>query len=286
MRKLTQLWRAIEKVPGLTDIPAVWEVHCGDEFSLLRPHLRSTDVLGHRYPCPNPRDADCPRGIVDYGNGSFVAICRHPHRLCEDKVLTASDALIHELDLASFFKPVAQALGLRWQQPAIRFPGVWAIGVSARANTRSQPAFLQVQARRAAFLEGVRRLLVEIDGPFLLVAPTEQFRDVAVQELTQARGIGFISLEDQVVVDDAGRFAAIDPVSSEDEPTVTPPADRDRVLNTFCQKFDIPKTKAADGAEVDAADLYKWVRDELPKKSKKSARIEALLRRGILKPVR
>lgn len=51
MRKLTQLWRAIEKVPGLTDIPAVWEVHCGDEFSLLRPHLRSTDVLGHRYPC-------------------------------------------------------------------------------------------------------------------------------------------------------------------------------------------------------------------------------------------
>jgi len=283
MRKLTKLWRAIEKVPGLTDIPAVWEVHCGDEFSLLRPHLRSTDVLGRRYPCPNPRDADCPRGIVDYGDGSFVAICRHPHRLCEDKVLTASDALVHELDLTSFFKSVAQALGLRWQQPALRFPGVWAIGVSARANTRSQPAFLQVQARRTAFLEGVRRLLVEIDGPFLLVAPTERFRDAAVQEMIQARGIGFISLEDHIVMDDTGRFVAVDPVSSEDEPAVTPPVDRERVMNAFCQKYDCPNTKIADEAAVDISDLYRWKRDELPKRSKKSARIEAVLRRGLIK---
>jgi hypothetical protein len=58
------------------------------------------------------------------------------------------------------------------------------------------------------------------------------------------------------------------------------------VLNAFCQKYDIPKTKVAEGAEVDPADLYKWVRDELPKKSKKSDRIEALLRRGIVKPTR
>src|SRR5690242_9742409 len=134
MRKLTQLWQAIEKIPGLSDIPAGWEVHCGDEFPLLRPHLRSTDVLGYRHPCPNPRDADCPRSIVDCGDGSFAAICRHPHGLCDNKVLAASDALVHQLDISSFFKPVVQTLGLRWQQPVLRFPGVWAIGVSARAN--------------------------------------------------------------------------------------------------------------------------------------------------------
>lgn len=286
MRKLTQLWRAIEKVPGLTDIPAAWEVHCDGEFPLLRPHLRSTDVLGYRYPCPNPRDADCPRAIVDHGDGSFEAVCRHPHKLCADQALSASDVLVHELDLTSLFRPVAQALGLRWQMPAARFPGVWAIGVSARVNSRSQPVFLQVQARRAAFLEGIRRLLVEIDGPFLLVAPTQRFRDVAVQEMIQARGIGFISLEDEIAVDDAGRFVALDPVSSEDDHPVTAPRDRERVLNAFCQKYDCPKTRVADKAGVDPADLYKWVRDELPKKSKKSARIEALLRRGILKPAR
>ncbi len=286
MRKLTRLWQGLERVSGLAAIPAYWEHFCGTEFPLIQPHLRPTNDLGSSYPCPHPRDYDCPRGIVDYGDGSFVAICRHPHRLCNDKVLSASDALVHDLDLASFFQSVAQALGLRWQQPALRFPGVWAIGVSARANTRSQPAFLQVQSRRSAFLQGVRRLLVEIDGPFLLVAPTEQFRDVAIQEMIQRRGIGFISLEDQIVMDDAGRLVALDPVSTDDEHSVTPPVDRERVLNAFCQKYDIPKTKAADQAEVDPTDLYKWVRNELPRNSKKSARIEVLLRRGIVKPTR
>ena len=132
-----------------------------------------------------------------------------------------------------------------------------------------QAAFLHIQARRAAYIEGVRRLLVEIDGPFVLVALTERFRDVAVQELLQARGIGFISLEDEILLDDNGRFVAVDPVSADDEHPVTPPADRERVVNAFCQKYDIPKTKAADAAEVVPTDLYKWMRDELPKKSKK-----------------
>jgi tRNA A37 threonylcarbamoyladenosine dehydratase len=72
-------------------------------------------------------------------------------------------------------------------------------------------------------------------------------------------------------------------VSAADEHPITPKADRERVLNVFCQKHDCTKTKVADEAEVDPADLYKWVRDELPKRSKKSARIEAVLRRGIVK---
>lgn len=286
MRKLTRLWRALETVPGLSETLGAWEVQCAGDFTLLRPHLRCTDTPARRYPCPNPRDADCPRAIVDYGRGCFAAVCRHPHRLCDDKALAASDVLIHELDLASLMKPVAKAVGVRWQQPAVRFPGVWATGVSARVSTRSQPVFLQIQARRVAFLDGIRRLLLEVPGPFLLVAPTERFRDAAVQELLQSRGIGFISLEDEVLLDPNGQFVAVDPISSDDEHAITPPADRERVLNTFCQKYDVPKTKVAEEAEVDPADLYKWVRDELPKKSKKSARLEALLRRGIVRPVR
>jgi hypothetical protein len=175
---------------------------------------------------------------------------------------------------------------LRWQAPTLRFPGVWEAGISRRTDSRNQPVFLLIQGRAMAFAEAVRHLLVQSPGPFVLLAPTERFRDVAVQQMIQARGIGFISLNDQVLLDGNGSFVAVDPVSTDDEHPVTPPADRDRVLNAFCQKYDIPKTKVADEAEVDPADLYKWVRDELPKKSKKSARIEALLRRGIVKPAR
>jgi hypothetical protein len=283
MRRLTQLWQALERIPGLCDIPAWWECHCGADYPLIRPHLRPTDDFGARYPCPHPRDGHCPRAIIDYEDGTFTAICRHPHKLCERIPLTAREALVYELDIASFLKPIAQTLGLRWQEPTLRFAGVWAIGISARTNTRSQPAFLHVQGRQSAFLEGVRRLAVEIDGPFLLIAPTEQFRDVPVQEIIQRRGIGFVALEDQIVVDDTGGFVGVDAVSAENQYPITPEADRERVLNVFCQKHDCPKTRVADEAEVHPADLYKWVRDDLPQRSKKSARIETVLRRGILK---
>jgi hypothetical protein len=283
MRKLTRLWQALEQIPGLCDISANWEHHCGDDYPLIQPHLRPTDDFGTVYPCPHPRDAHCPRRIVDYEDGTFAALCRHPHKLCEQVPLTTRQALLYTLDLTSLLKPIAQTLGLRWQKPALRFAGVWAIGVSARTNTRNQTTFLQVQGRQSAFLEGVRQLLIEIAGPFLLIAPTEQFGDATVQEMIHGRGIGFVSLQDQILVDDAGRFHALDPVSSADEHPITPKEDRERVLNVFCHKHDCPKTKVAEEAEVDPADLYKWVRDKLPKRSKKSARIEGVLRRGIVK---
>ncbi len=39
MRQLTRLWRAIESIPGLLDVPAWWEHFCGDEFPLIQPYL-------------------------------------------------------------------------------------------------------------------------------------------------------------------------------------------------------------------------------------------------------
>jgi hypothetical protein len=286
LQKLTRLWRSLEQVAGQIETLAAWERLCADEFALLRPHLRCTEESAVRYPCPNPRDADCPRVIVDYGRGSFAAVCRHPHRLCDDKPVTLTDALVHQLDLASLMKPIARALGVRWQQPAWRFPGVWVIGVSARVSTRSQPVFLQIQTRRASFLDGIRRLLLEVQGPFLLVAPTEQFREASVQELLHSRGIDFISLEDDVLLDSNGRFVAIDPISPDDEHASTPVDDRRRVLTAFGEKYDITTAKIADEAAVDPSDLYKWLRGELSSTSKKSARLEAVLRRGIVRPIR
>jgi len=281
MRKLTQLWQGLERVPGLVAVPAFWEQCCGADVSLIRPHLRSTDEFGTTFPCPHPWDGDCPRRIVEYGDGTLTAICRHRHKLCHDVALTTREALLHKLDLACFLKPITQALYLRWQDPALRFPGVWALGLSARTDTRNQPAFLQVQGRQPTFLEGMRRLLIEIDGPFLLIAPTERFRDISVQELIQARGIGFISLEEQVLLDHANRFVAVDPVSFDDESPITQAADRKRVLNAFCHKYDCPKTRIAEEAEVHIRDLYKWADAELKDTSKKSKRIEKALRWGL-----
>ena len=81
MRKLTLLWQALERIPGLCDVLASWQLHCGADYTLIQAHLRPTDDFGARYPCPHPHDADCPRAIVDYGDGLFAAVCSHPHSL-------------------------------------------------------------------------------------------------------------------------------------------------------------------------------------------------------------
>ena len=113
----------------------------------------------------------------------------------------------------------------------------------------------QIHTIRFTIFAGLAYIVSVSSGPFLLLAPTDRFRNVAVQQLLAARGIGFVSLEDQIRVDDAGCFHALDPVARDDDHPVTPPADRERVLNAFCQKHDIPKTKVAEEAEVDPTDL-------------------------------
>ena len=171
MRKLTQLWQALERVPGLSDVPAYWKHHAGGDYPFLHPHLRVTDEPGARYPCPRIQNADCPRRIIDHGGGAFAAVCRHPHRLCDDVALASADAMQRRLELGSFLKQVLPVLGLRWQAPALCSPGVWAVGISRRIDTRNHAAFLQIQGRSAAFAEGVRKLLDRIERPFRSAGP-------------------------------------------------------------------------------------------------------------------
>lgn len=141
MRKLTRLWHGIESVPGLAAIPAYWKRNCGAEFQLIRPHLRVTDSLGATYPCPHPHDGDCPRGIVDYGDGTLAAICRHPHRLCDAVPLTPKDALVYTLDIAALVRPMAALLCDRSQPLHVRACGVWELGLSMSRSTRSAGGF-------------------------------------------------------------------------------------------------------------------------------------------------
>jgi hypothetical protein len=137
MRKLTLLWQALERIPGLCDVLASWQLHCGADYPLIQPHLRPTDDFGARYPCPHPHDADCPRAIVDYGDGLFAAVCRHPHSLCEDVTLSPKDALVHRLDIDAALTPLASALAVRIQGLQVRAPGVWALGVHRSPSGRS-----------------------------------------------------------------------------------------------------------------------------------------------------
>lgn len=204
MRNLNRLWCSLERIPALKAIPAFWEVHCGPDFDLVRPHLRATDDIGSLYPCPHPSSGHCPRRIVDYGESHYAAICRDPYKVCPDLPLEPRDVVVHELGLVGFTQALAAPLGIRWQAPIARGDGTWAVGTSIRPDSRGQPVFLIVLPVADRFRAAVERLLFNVPGPFVIAAPTNSHRSVEVQEHVQRRGLGFLALEDHVGLSDDG----------------------------------------------------------------------------------
>ena len=120
MRELAHFWQSLERVPGLTAVPAFWQVCCGSDYALVQPWLGATERVGAIYPCPYPSDGHCPRRIVDYGSGVYAALCRDPHKVCPDVPLSPREVLLHELDVGALVAAVAPLLGVRPQPPGPR----------------------------------------------------------------------------------------------------------------------------------------------------------------------
>jgi hypothetical protein len=273
MRALTRLWRALESIPGLLDVPAWWEHACGDDFPVIRPYLISTDVFGHRYPCPrHPRDHECPRRIIDYGDGEFAAICRHSHQFCERIPLAPKDALIHTIDMAKFAGALAPALKIRPQRLRY-FGGLREIGVSIAPATRSCPAFLAIVTSPDQLQRSLHELLLSHPTPFVLLAPTSRFLTADHIRLLDRHKSIFVSLEETVGVDEDGHFAPLQ-AAYEEEAQPTAVAARQALVDA-CGAMDADSYRAA---RVHKSDFYKWLTGKLSDKSSKSKRIEEVLR--------
>ena len=285
MRKLTRLWRALETIPGLCDVPAYWEHVCGEDFPLVRPHLRPTEDFGARYPCPHPRNADCPRRIVDYEDGTFAAICRHSERWCSNLEITSKEALIHELDVEGLIRPMADALCVRYQQLRPRSRSIWEVGLSTSRTTRNQPVFLLAAATVDNFANGLRQILLDSSGAFVAVAPTSSYLTVDLQQSLFRRQCEFVSMEDRVGLDNEGHFVAMEPTDSDQVP-VTPVEQRRPAVERFKLENGCTNAAIQTAAQVKGPDFYKWVRGDLTDTSSKSKRIEETLRLPLPKKLR
>lgn len=281
MRALSHLWRSLETIPGLLAIPAFWEAYCGPDIDVIRPHLRVTDTEGALYPCPKPRVGYCPRRIVDYGDGEFAAICRDPYQICEKVSLTQRDVLLQQLDVASFARMLAGPLGIRWQDPVSRGDGAWGIGLSDRRDTRTRPTFLVLLPDTGRFVAMLHRLLLNVSGPFVLVAPTSRHRTIEVQEMLQQRGVRFLSMEEHLLLDDTGQLAAVAPLDTTGAIRPTPKEDRKRVVKEFVAQNHCKVREIQEAAGVDEADYYKWLRGKTPDHYSTCAAIERVLHSGL-----
>lgn len=277
MRPLTQLWRALESIPGLLDVPAWWEHSCGDDFPVIQPFLLPTNEFGYRYPCPRyPRDVECPRRIIDYGDGEFAAICQHSHQFCERISLTPREALIHTLDVAKLASTLAPVLRIR-PQKARELCQLWEIGVSIAPATRNCPAFLAIVTPADQLQRSLHEILLSHPTPFLLLAPTSRFVTADHIRLLDRHKSHFVSLEEAVGVDGDGRFVPLQP-AGEEEAAPTPVADRQAAVTAYHERHDATDADIYRAARVHKSDFYKWLAGKLSDKSSKSQRIEEVLR--------
>lgn len=281
MSKLTRLWQALEQIPGLLAVPATWKEKCREEFDFVQPYLRPTDEQGSGFPCPYPKGGDCPRKIINHGGGEYLAICRTLPKVCPDVPLTAKESLLHKLDLSAFLRPILKAGSIRAEAPRTRGHGVWSVGLSNRRSSLNQPVFLLVFPGATAFQSAVRDLLLDVTGQFVIMAPTNRHRTADVQERLQARGIGYLCLEEQLLVDEGNGFFSIDPLEAADEIPATPVADRKRVIKTFTKKHGCRVVDIELAAGVHSTDYYKWLKGTVPDHYSTCIAIEKVLRAGL-----
>jgi hypothetical protein len=281
MKTLESFWQSLESIRGQSAIPAFWEARCCDGMDLLRPHLRVTDMEGSLYPCPERPVGYCPRRIVDYGDGEYAALCRDPYKLCATVPLTRNDVLLRQLDIASFTRMLAPPLGIRWHAPVPRAPGAWAIGLSARKETRNQPVIVAIVPEADQFAATLRTLLLGLDGPFVLVAPTSRNLTVDVEELLQKRGVAFVPLDEHLLLDDAGRSVTVGLPDIIRDVRPTPKEDRRRVVRVFTARNRCKVKDIQEAAGVDEADYYKWLSGKAPDHYSTCVAIERVLNGGL-----
>ena len=150
----------------------------------------------------------------------------------------------------------------------------------------NQPAFLLVSHGKDAFEAAVNDLLLDVAGQFLILAPTNRFRSVQVQSRLQARNIGYLCLEDQVGVDEAGSFVSVDPIDSADRTPATAIADRKRVIKEFQAKHQCKVVEIQLAAGVHESDYYKWLNGSIPDHYSTCIAIERVLVSGLPKRAR
>lgn len=157
MRTLLRLQQSLEAAPWRRAVLAEWQGHFGQDFGLIRPHLKPTGERAEVYPCPHGGDDGCPR-VVHQRDGGFVAVCGNVPAECAPLPLTKGQLAVLALDSAAALGPVVARVcaeeGLLATE-ATGLEGLLPLGVLERRVGRTLVVLATPEAstRRGAALE-------------------------------------------------------------------------------------------------------------------------------------
>src|ERR1043165_5335335 len=103
-------WHALESIPGLNAVPAIWHRRIGAQFDEFRSaFLQSRPETARVFPCPK---CGCAHEITVQTPDDIVAVCACDPWNCPDLKLTLADIQILELNWAKLGRALCQAFSL------------------------------------------------------------------------------------------------------------------------------------------------------------------------------
>jgi hypothetical protein len=208
-----------------------------EELGLAEPFLRRLPDPSETYLCEQPGGNGCPRRVVTHPDGRIVAACGCDPQECETLDLRPPDIISYQLDLKLLCKFLGRSLGFAASPSKLAGRhDIWNTGFFTADSATRLPVFLVLPASRHELQSAIDHLLVEYDGPFIVLVPTLRSVDASLDERLRRRQSKLAALEDALMTEN-GKLVASQtlatligaPAEPAPVPQPAPPAGRLRV---------------------------------------------------------
>ncbi|HRT64810.1 MAG TPA: hypothetical protein P5540_08260 [Candidatus Hydrogenedentes bacterium] len=210
MRELTRFWNAVAATfPKCADVPLYWRRELGDEHAHASRFLRPNGTIASSYPCPVEHGCSCRHEVVEISDDVCAAIPDDDFRdRCDVVDVPRAEAVLHELDMNSVWAGVADALHVSMMPTPVPWrEQCFQLGNLGQARPQ-YPVYAIVVRDPEVMVNCVLRLMLDNDGPFVVVSPTSRTYGPECDAHIRSRKGLFIALDEHVGMTPDGHWVA------------------------------------------------------------------------------
>lgn len=199
------LWPTLEQLPSLEAVLVEWQDTLSKDFSNAESFLIPTNRHSREYPCTNKLPCDCHHEIIKHPSGRIVAACRCDIGECETIPIRSKDSIIYALDSKKFFDAIDEALNFTDNRTvsAAQSKNRWRVGT--HRETSSTIYFL-AESTDEGFLRELGELIIAEPTPFILLAPSDQFKTATIELILQKHRSVLVPLSLLLSLKSPGKF--------------------------------------------------------------------------------
>jgi hypothetical protein len=207
MRSPSCLWKALERIPALEAVAALWQCEMGDDWSWGRLLLRPTSKRAHAYPKLDPEpESRLPYNVVchDDEEDDYVGVCPDGTGII---VLTRAKLTVLELDVGKLCHLIASALSLIADFGQTDIPYTWRVGARNPLAMHEARVYLSIPPDPREFLDTVCRVAMQTVVPCLVLTPTRS-RWRALPDIMQTKGVAVAAIDEVFETAEGGTLLA------------------------------------------------------------------------------